>query len=353
MSPDTTRFLPCHVAGLRLAFDVAGLLGIRRADGIQRSPSSEGPIGWLLEYQDAPVFDAARHLGLQVSHEQDGEDAGRVLLFQGEDGPFGVWVERSGRAQDVGGGTVHALPPLLAHLGSLGCTGLLTADGHAWFVIDAGALPTPDGAPNAALDHHALSALSSPEISSAVATDDSQPPLTQGSPSNSATALGDPAALSKEDDAAGGRLVLFSTPQGDAFSPPVRFGLSLSQVLEVERLPALDPVPQAPPFISGLTLWRQRPLLVLDVDRRMGWSHATTGDRLLVVQLPDGRHLGLVAHGQTRLLRLPIPHRLSELSLGHSLSLGIFDLDDATLIVPDLVAFGVARSVPPNGMEAP
>ena len=124
-------------------------------------------------------------------------------------------------------------------------------------------------------------------------------------------------------------------------------------MLEVGRLPHLDPVPQAPPFVSGLTLWRQSPLLVLDVDRRMGWSHASVGDRLLVVQLPDGTHLGLVAHGQTRLLRLPIPHRLSELSLGHSLSLGIFDLADATLIVPDLAAFGEVQAPSASPVGSP
>ena len=69
--------------------------------------------------------------------------SGRVLLFEGPDGPFGLWVERSGRAQDVGGGTLHALPPLLAHLQDLGCVGLLTADDHPWFVVDANTFHQP------------------------------------------------------------------------------------------------------------------------------------------------------------------------------------------------------------------
>ena len=62
-------------------------------------------------------------------------------------------------------------------------------------------------------------------------------------------------------------------------------------------------------------LWRERPLLVVDVDQRMGWSSDGLGDRLLVAQTADGSQVGLVAQGQLRLLRLPIEHRLSELSL--------------------------------------
>lgn len=346
------RYLPCRIGPLRVAFDVTHLRSIRRGDGMQHNPSGLDPVGWLLDYDETPVVDVGHRLGIAPPLERrQGNDPGRVLIFDGDPRPCGLLVDASGRARDVQPGTLHPLPQLLQYLEPLGCLGLWTADGHVWLVLDAAVLHSPPVPRHAGGSGERRSANGGEATARPPRPSELIPALDAGQ-----TSTGSPRAVPAIDDASReadtadsrGRLLLFSTHHGEAFEPPVRFALSMKQVLEVAALPTLESLPQAPHFVPGLALWRGRPLVVVDVDRRMGWTALQqTGQRLVVVQDVNGARLGLVASGELRMVRLPIPHRVSGLTLDHSLALGIFEVDDGMLIVPDLARFGgLSHSAP-------
>ena len=312
-APNSSRCLPCRVGPVRLAFDVARLGGIRRADGVQRNPSSEGPAGWLLDDREIPVLDLAPWLGVDRGATFVDPSQRRVLVFEGDDGPRAVLVDESGSAREVQPGHLHPLPRILGSLEPLGLRSLWVSGDYPWFVIDPATL-SPD------LRHPRAG-----EASPGPQKPQNRPPMPTP-----------PARIENQ----GRRLLLFSTPQGEIFERPVRFGLSITQVLEVTSLPALEAVPRAPDYVRGLALWQDAPLVVVDVDRRMGWASSEhSGDRLLVVQAMDGTRLGLVASATQRLLSLPVPHRPGDLSFSNALVLAVFELEEETLIIPDLREF--------------
>ncbi len=303
------RHLPCRLGPVRLAFDVSRLLSIHRCDLVQQNPSSEGPAGWLLEH-DVPVIDLCRWLGLDGSPGLKSSE--RVLVFDGA-APTGLLVDHSGMARDVQQGDLHPLPPVLENLSPLGFTGIWVAEERPWLVLD----PTVPNAEGSGV----------PESRDVAETEAAFPALDfDGEPRS------------------GGRLLLFSTRQGEGFERPVRFGLSITQILEVAALPDLDPVPGCSDDVRGLTVWRGEPLVVVDVDRRMGWSSGDdAGDRLLVVQTVEGTRLGLAACGAPRLLQLPVPHRPGDLSFVEPRVLGVFELEQETVIFPDLCRLAGGR----------
>lgn len=303
------RHLPCRLGPVRLAFDVSRLRSIHRCDLVQRNPSSEGPAGWLLEH-DVPVIDLGRWLGLEGSPGLKSSE--RVLVFDGAPAPTGLLVDESGMARDVQQGDLYPLPPVLENLSRFGFTGIWVAEGRPWLVLDP-TVPNTEGVV--------------PESRGTLETQVASPALDFEAGSSS-----------------GGRLLLFSTRQGEGLERPVRFGLSITQILEVAALPDLDPAPGCSDDVRGLTVWRGEPLVVVDVDRRMGWSSGEdAGDRLLVAQTVEGTRLGLVACGAPRLLQLPVPHRPGDLSFVDPRVLGVFELEQETVIFPDLCRLAGGR----------
>ena len=346
---------------MHLAFETAGLEAIRRADGIQRNPATEGPAGWMLNDREIPVVDLAVWLGERSSLDFPRETPGRVLIFTDDDGPRGFLVDSCSRADEEQGGRLHPLPHALAPLTHLGIRGLWTTAGHSWLILDPQAVsstlqrplmpqpsaPQPPGTQPVASQPFASQPFASQPFAS-------QPLASQ--PLASQPLASEPLASFLEPSPPGspspppwqGRLLLFRTRHGETCEPPMRLALSITQVLEVTDLSTFDPVPGAPDltpnFVRGLTLWRGQPLLAMDVDLRLGWPAKTPGaasssnseDRLVVVQPPQGPPVGLITTGASQLLRLPVAHRPAHLPLPTDLTLGVYELDQETIFVPDL-----------------
>jgi len=84
------------------------------------------------------------------------------------------------------------------------------------------------------------------------------------------------------------------------------FGVPVRRVREVIRVTDITRVPQAPPFIRGVTNLRGRILPVVEIRGRLGLREAviTPRSRIVVVDLLD-RVLGLVVDAVSEVIKIP------------------------------------------------
>jgi purine-binding chemotaxis protein CheW len=85
------------------------------------------------------------------------------------------------------------------------------------------------------------------------------------------------------------------------------YALRLEHVVEVLRMVALTPIPEAPAWLSGLINLRGHVIPVIDVRARLGLSPQTPGlnTPIVVVKTDDSREVGLIVDEVVELLALP------------------------------------------------
>lgn len=309
--PKIRRILPCQVGGARYGFDLDRIHSIRGRDRLQINPSGDGPVGWLLDDEELAVFDLAERLHLPLSSV-----GGRVIVLHGRSGPFCLLVDRVQRGFEVSDRDIQRLP------------GFLGPEVHR---LVHGALEHQER-PMLLLDPEGL------EPGARLATGRSSQAPANGSGPLPIEPRTDPSA-----EQPAGRLVLFDTRLTASFDRPMTYGLSIRQVVELVDMPSVAPIPGAPPFVRGLVIWRDRPLLVVDLDRRFEWTTRleTLEERLLVVWSGTGQPIGLPARSNVHLRSLPLEHRVVKIGPDRpgDPALGLFELERSTLVIPDLSLF--------------
>jgi purine-binding chemotaxis protein CheW len=84
------------------------------------------------------------------------------------------------------------------------------------------------------------------------------------------------------------------------------FGLPISMVREVVRVPEITAVPNAPDHIEGVINLRGRIIPVLDLRKRFGEKDLEPNkkNRVVVVEL-EARAMGLIVNSASEVLRIP------------------------------------------------
>jgi chemotaxis signal transduction protein len=141
--------------------------------------------------------------------------------------------------------------------------------------------------------------------------------------------------------AALGHLVVFSAETSQHDAHPLAYALSAAQVVEVTFVPEIAPIPLAPPHVRGLSQWRGRPLLVVDLPARLMTDRRQTADpaRLIVCRRGSSRDLfGVLAGSDIQMVRLPIAHAptVREFPLDRRCTRTVVDVGETTLVLPDL-----------------
>jgi purine-binding chemotaxis protein CheW len=87
------------------------------------------------------------------------------------------------------------------------------------------------------------------------------------------------------------------------------FGVPISAVQEIVRVPAIARIPQSPEFVEGVINLRGRVITVIDMRKRLGQSATQVGGeasrkaRILVVEA-EGRLVGVIVDEVAEVLRL-------------------------------------------------
>ena len=84
------------------------------------------------------------------------------------------------------------------------------------------------------------------------------------------------------------------------------FGLPISIVREIVRVPEITSVPNAPDYIEGVINLRGRIIPIVDLRKRFGDTafEANKKNRIVVVEM-ESRVIGLIVHSASEVLRIP------------------------------------------------
>jgi len=84
------------------------------------------------------------------------------------------------------------------------------------------------------------------------------------------------------------------------------FGLPISIVREIVRVPEITSVPNAPDYIEGVINLRGRIIPVVDLRKRFGekTTEPSKKHRIVVVEM-DGRRIGLLVNSASEVLKIP------------------------------------------------
>jgi purine-binding chemotaxis protein CheW len=140
------------------------------------------------------------------------------------------------------------------------------------------------------------------------------------------------------------------------------FGVEVSRVQEVLRLPAMTRVPLAPPVVRGLINLRGEIVTAIDLRRRLGLPDAPPGGvpMAVILRAEPGMvsllvdRIGDVEQVERRLFEPP-PPTLGQLP-GRDLIRGVYKLPDRLLLLLDAdraMAAPAARPRPPAPAAAP
>ena len=90
------------------------------------------------------------------------------------------------------------------------------------------------------------------------------------------------------------------------------FGLPISIVREIVRVPEITSVPNAPDYIEGVINLRGRIIPIVDLRKRFGEKSVEPDkkNRIVVVEL-DRRAIGLIVNSASEVLRIP-PSEIEE-----------------------------------------
>jgi purine-binding chemotaxis protein CheW len=302
---ESLRVLRLEVGGESFGLDMTQVQSIQRADRLL--PAGPGAAGKLRSGQgDLDVYRLADLLGRETAA---GTSAQQVVVLKEAPRPVGLLVERAARVVEVPTRQFYPLPALLGEESGEIIQGVLNLEDDLLLLL----------APETLIDAG----------------------IWQTAPRRGPAALPPVGGLRPPGRGSPKQVVLFNTAQSPRHTRPVTFGLGLNRVSEIMEPTALIPVPGAADFVFGLVRWRDRPVPVLDLARRLGLP-PTVRDRrtrLMIVHLSVRAGLaGFLVRPSIRIRHLPLPHwpACRPLPLDPARIKVVVELKGETLVIPDL-----------------
>ena len=301
------RFLRCTFWDQSYCLDMSWVRGIQRGDQLIKQPGDQGLAGWLQsDGGNIPVYRCTTLLGHTPHTSRPWRRMGKVLLLKNQPSPWGLLVDRD--IMEITPTAVFPLPTIARNPTADCFAGGVTHEGKMMLAL------SPEGlCPNA--------------LASTIR------PLPTAPSLETMYKVADFAAKARTVP----KVLVFSTATDQA----VTFGLSLSQVAQVMQPPPILAVPGSADYVLGLVEWRGVPLVVIDLLRRLGdtESPVATDGRLLVARAATTRAcVGFFVSPQCRILSLSRLHHASshQVPLQESLLRGQFELENETLVIPDI-----------------
>ena len=304
----TIRIASCEVAGRTFGLDMAAIVGIQPSEVVRFDSSiADEVIGTMASHgQTYPVYSLARLLGLPHTPSR----MGHCIVVTDGVHVWGMLADRVSRSETRSASEVMTLPALITGSTHSMIRGVMCGvddQSQPLIVLDPerirpGQLPSP-----------ATEFASSP-------TDMVEDRL---APSHRSTQQ---------------RLITFAAASGNA-SPHIRYAFSVTQVVEITRVPQSITIPGSPAFIAGIASWRHSPLplvrLTSDIDSD---GSTSSSQRMAVVRVPECTlPLGLLVSPECEILNCPLEGtRLSASQVGvheHSVR-ALFRLERHTLLFP-------------------
>ena len=303
------RLVCCSIGAETYCVDMTAVLSVQSADLLKYSDTVGQAVGWLVvNDQELPVFSLATLLKRPF---RQNIATGKVVILNTEGERLVLMVDRVSQVIEISPEALRPLPALAEDLSLDLFKGIVQIEQDLVLYLDLDQLD-----PN----------------KTKLVKSKSRPPRINDKE------LPTPTSLAK---VSAGRILLFATLETEVDELPLLFGLSISQVLELQEQLPIIPVPTAPNYLLGLVHWRNMPVPVLDLNLLLGLNTQSVGQnhRLLIVHgASEPEPLGFMVHSDVRIENLPLVNQPLdlELAINKDLSKGIFQLKKAILIIPDI-----------------
>jgi chemotaxis signal transduction protein len=379
---ETLRLIRCYTADETYGLDMSWVRSIQRTDRLRRNPEGQGPsssrsdesfdglrtgsvepsghspVGWVTGSEgDIPVFSLASQLGRP---SKEGGALQRVIVLNpppqagGNKGErsWALLVDRVSQVIQIPADRVAPLPPIVVNPSADYFKGVIRLDGELTLFLSPERLHDSTG---------------SPQHTDAPQSPEPRPEPVEGPSADSpveveaglAPAPRPPTASAGSQRHSRAQIVIFSIAEPHPGERVLSFGLSISQVPEIVEPIPVTPVPAAPAFVLGLVNWRDRPVPVVDLAGSLGLApgenlSANGWSRLVVArdrgESNQGVLVAFLVRPAIRVLRLPVAHQPCSrtLSLDQALTRGIVELENETLVIPDIRSILWQDSVQPG-----
>lgn len=317
---DTIRIIRCRIGSEHYALEMSTVPSVRQLAEVVTTASGEhaAQLGVLpvAGSEPVPVFSLAERLGRP---EPDVDGRQHVVVAQTSRGPLALVVDTVSHVHAVSTSRLINLPPLLSNPSRRIVKNIVDfAD-----VEDGDATRESD-----------MSLLLSPERLHPSAAPVTPDPRRKKAAEEPATGPG--LSVTRRH----GQIVLMSVTEEISDTLPV-LGLSVTQIAEILEPKPVIPVPFSADDVPGFVVWRNQPVPMINVGRRVGLSTVPASDRLVVARGQGNSALfAFLAQSRMRPLRLPIEASPIDIpaELSGSAIRAAFTVDSATVLVPDMTS---------------
>ncbi len=303
----TTNLVRLTLGTVSVGLDMGRVLGIERAERMKELPDRPELAGHIVNRAgDWPVLDLAVRLGLERTAAPG---HGQIVLTAIAGERYGLLVDRTAPVPRPDAGGIRPVPRSVARRDSF-YDGVLMVEGRPLLLLDPDRL-------GGDVDLFAVD-----EVEPVART------------SNSKRARVDRLLIlgQYEYPLPGGRVV--------------GFGLPIACVAEMIDAPPGSPVPGSSGHVREMSAWRGRALPVIDLAAWCGLRvQAVPNRRTIVVRTPNGEPIGLPAGHGIRMVPLPLPSVPTRrpITLNRDRVLGVFDTNEQTLVIPDLMKLSAGK----------
>jgi chemotaxis signal transduction protein len=326
------QILRCGVGAEDYALDMNQVLAIEGADHLSVSSADDGAIGVLSHFgAEVSVYRLGQRLQRPRRHLNPGQRYYAIVL-QSRRRTWAMLVERVSRAIPLARSRVQRLPRVCGDPDTTPFSG----------VIDFAGIDRDDDeeAPANQQTEADLVLLMDaerlhPDVPFPMPRDDGKGPRVARPPLNLPTIA--PAQQAKL------QVLAFAVSSPVRTGHPLLIGLSVAQVLEIVEPMPLIQLPFSSPTVLGITQWRQRIVPAIDLAQRLRLPPlpaAQQGRWIVARANPAGDLVSFPIDPNVQVLRFPLAARPGETELPADPNdlLGVYELDAATLAIPDLSA---------------
>ena len=323
------QVLRCGVGPEDYALDMNQVLAIEGADHLSVSSADDGAIGVLpLHGSDVSVY----RLGQRLQRPRRNLNRGQryyAIVLQSRRRPWAMLVDRVSRAIPLARSRVQNVPRVCGDPERTPFVGVIDFGG-----VDADDDEAPAHQP-AAADLVLLMDAERLHPDSPTPRDDAHRPRAPRRAMNLPSVA--PAQQAKL------QLLAFAVSTPVTAGRPLLIGLSVAQVLEIVEPMPIVALPFASPTVLGITQWRQRIVPAIDLAQRLKLPllpAARQGRWIIARATPGGELVAFPIDPNVQVLRFPLVARPGETALPSDPGdlLGVYELDDCTLVIPDLSA---------------
>lgn len=381
---DPISVLRCDIGDETYALDMAWIHTIQRTDQLQfykdaetfstgeqkpRSANGKAPVGWIPSSDGKiPVFSLADRIGRSstfsphVMPTSGGPGSHRVIVLKppaeirrspgkGDDRVWALLVDGVSQMVQVPSNCLLDLPPVVINPDEEYFRGLVHLEDESFLLIELEKLH-PEATQDSASKGNANDRAVLSEPMRPMANLDVRRERVRSD--------------HVIEHSGQGQIIHFSLEVRQENGKDISFGLSITQVPEIlEPLPMIS-VPAAPDYVIGLLVWRGLPVPVIDLVLRMNMekivARSDRADTRLIVVRDKGydsgsskseRDMGngkrktdrgvlaaFLIQPSVQILNLPINNTACSRSIpvAASMNRGMVELEDETLIIPDLRA---------------